>query len=196
MNGRATVIRWSLLAGLACLLATASARAATNPSMCTNDIDCVATPKCGGEVCDYNRAPAFTCKAAGTDPMGSDGWCDPAHGNADCKCASLGAVCNGTYCTFTLPSQAPSGGAGSGGGSAGTTGSAGATGSAGTTGSAGATGSAGTKGSTGSAGTTGTSGGGGGGCSLAGSSPLGGSFAFAAAGMVGALIRRRPRGRV
>jgi MYXO-CTERM domain-containing protein len=173
MNARATMVRWSFLAGLACLLAAGKARATS----CVNDIDCPGNAACGGDVCNYATGVP-TCAPAGTGAKGQDGWCDSTHGNADCKCASLGATCTSmaVFCTFTKPSDAPSGGAGSSG-SAGTTGSAGSTGSAGTTG------------------TSGTSGGGGGGCSVAGSGSSGGMLAFAAVGLVVASIRRRRRAR-
>ena len=93
----------TILVGIAAvvgLLAAGSARAATNPVPCANDIDCVATPGCGGEVCRYAGDHPFTCQPAGTDPKGMDGWC--TH-DSDCKCHDQGAVCvNATYCTFTL----------------------------------------------------------------------------------------------
>jgi MYXO-CTERM domain-containing protein len=128
MTTRATTTKAIFLAGLLSLGLAGGARAATNPASCVNDIQCVATPNCGGEVCDFNRTPTMTCKAAGTDPKGADGWCTV---DSDCKCFSLGARCVSPYCTFTLPSQAPDAG------SAGTGGSAGSGGSGGTTSSGG-----------------------------------------------------------
>jgi MYXO-CTERM domain-containing protein len=91
---------------------TAPARAAG--TTCVNDIDCKANGiACGTDVCDYTKGA--TCGPAGLSTKGSDGWCDPSHGDADCKCKSLGAKCMGVYCTFTTP---PAGGSGSGSGSA------------------------------------------------------------------------------
>jgi MYXO-CTERM domain-containing protein len=114
----------SLAFSLVSLLASPGrAAAASNPSSCLNDVDCVATPQCGGDVCDYNHAPTMTCKAAGTDPKGADGWCTV---DTDCKCYALGARCVGAvYCSFTLPSQAPDAGATGTGGTTGTTGGGG-----------------------------------------------------------------------
>jgi hypothetical protein len=110
------------------ICAAATARAQTNPASCTNDIDCAATPSCGGDVCDWVAAPTMTCKPAGTQPKGTDGWCMV---NSDCKCAAIGATCNTAFsCTFTRPCDAPGmsgcGAAGSGaGGSTGTAGTGG-----------------------------------------------------------------------
>jgi hypothetical protein len=119
------MIRFSFLVGFACLLAAGSARAQT----CANDIDCKANAACGGEVCDYNHSPTMTCKAAGTDPKGADGWCTV---DTDCKCHAQGATCVYPYCTFTTPAEA-----GDGGTSTGTAGSGGSTGSAGSSGGGG-----------------------------------------------------------
>jgi hypothetical protein len=151
-----TTKKWSVLAGLGVLLVAGGAQAATDPTTCANDIDCVATPQCGGEVCPYTGAHPFTCQPAGTGPAGMDGWCTV---DTDCKCHSLGATCANSFCTFTKP---PSGSGGSSGG-AGTAGSAGETGSAGksgagTAGSTGETGSAGKSGTGGSPGNAGASG--------------------------------------
>jgi MYXO-CTERM domain-containing protein len=102
MNGFAkTARKMALLVGVACLFSAGGARAATNPASCTNDKDCVATPECGGDVCDWNHSPIMTCKAAGADPAGSDGWCSV---DTDCKCYAQGARCVSPYCTFTKPS--------------------------------------------------------------------------------------------
>jgi hypothetical protein len=66
---------WMLLTGLACLLAAGTAVAQSNPAGCTNDIDCVATPQCGGDICDWNnQASPMKCRAAGSYPAGMDGW--------------------------------------------------------------------------------------------------------------------------
>ncbi len=201
MSASANRFRWSCLgpflgsclAGLVCLLVAGSARAASNPATCINDIDCAATPTCGGDVCDYVTAPIQTCKAAGSQPKGSDGWCTV---DSDCKCAALGAKCNIVNCTFTKASDAPSGSAGKGGGSGGGSGSAGTSGSGGSS-------SAGTGGSStgGSKGTDGSSTGGtgssssGGGCSVAGPISPSWSIAFGAVGLLAVLKRRRARRR-
>ncbi|HVY41205.1 MAG TPA: JDVT-CTERM domain-containing protein [Polyangia bacterium] len=186
MNGRAMTIRWSIrwsiLAALGCVLAAGSARAATS---CVNDVDCP-NPACGGEVCDYIADPVLTCKPAGTQPKGSDGWCTT---DADCKCRSLGATCVSSFCTFTKPSDAPSGG----GGHSGTAGSTGAAGSSATgTGGAPATGTGGSA----AAGHTGsTDGGSSGGCSVAGSSAPATWFALSVLGGLVVAVRRRRRAR-
>jgi hypothetical protein len=55
-------------------------------------------------VCQW---PAHACVAAGTDPQGSDGWCNV---DAECKCLAQGATCDTTtfHCTVTLAmSSAP-----------------------------------------------------------------------------------------
>jgi uncharacterized membrane protein YgcG len=169
------MIRWSFLAGLAYLLAVGSARAAPNPTSCQNDIDCVATPQCGGDVCTYGVT--MSCTPAGTAAKGSDGWCTA---DTDCKCYAQGARCAAPYCTFTKLSDAPDAGSDTGsGGSGGTTGNAG---------SGGRTGSAGGGGSN-------SSGGGNSGCSLAGSAPLGGSLSLGTLGLAVAMLRRRARRR-
>jgi len=199
MSASANRFRWSFLgpflgsclAGLVCLLAAGSARAASNPASCTNDIDCVATPTCGGDVCNYNAGQ--TCTAAGSAPKGQDGWCAQ---DSDCKCAAQGAKCVFVYCTFTKPSDAPgSGSAGKGGGSGGGSGSAGTSGSGGSsssgTGGSGTGGSKGTDG--GGTGPTGSSSGGG--CSVAGPISSSWSIAFGAVGLLAALRRRRARRR-
>jgi hypothetical protein len=182
----AIAIRCSVLAGLVCLLASGGARAQS----CLNDIDCPDTA-CGGQVCDYTTGTP-TCKAAGSQPKGMDGWCSQ---DSDCKCASLGAKCSSlVYCTFTLPSQAPGANGGHGGGAAGASGATGGTaGSAGTSGAAGAsapgTGGAGTAGHAG-----GGDGGSSGGCSIAGASKLGdalGCTLLASLGLAAAIFRRR-----
>jgi hypothetical protein len=70
---------------------------ARNPTSCVNDIDCVATPACGGEVCSYYSG-APSCQPAGQQPTGTDGWCTT---DTDCKCFAQGAKCIGVFCTFT-----------------------------------------------------------------------------------------------
>ena len=57
-----------LLTGLVCLFAAGTAAAQTNPATCMNDDDCVATPACGGDVCDWSVVGQMTCKAAGIAP--------------------------------------------------------------------------------------------------------------------------------
>jgi MYXO-CTERM domain-containing protein len=65
---------------------------------CDHDTQCAGS-QCGGQVCQW---PAHRCVNAGTDPSGSDGWCNT---DADCKCASQGATCNTAtfHCSTTLP---------------------------------------------------------------------------------------------
>ncbi len=173
MNGRAISIKWSILAALGCVLATAGNARAD----CVNDIDCP-NPACGGEICDYVGNPAFTCKAAGSQPAGMDGWCSK---DSDCKCASMGAKCANSFCTFTKPSDAPSGG----GGKSGTGGTTGAAGS-------GATGTGGTA----AAGHTGsTDGGSSGGCNVAGSAAPTSLLALSVLGGLVIAVRRRRRAR-
>ena len=165
---------------LSCLMVWAfffgpnAAIAANNPTSCTNDIDCVATPQCGGDVCTYTASGSMTCTPAGTGPKGADGWCTV---DTDCKCYAQGARCNVVYCTFTTPSNSIDG-------------SAGETGNKGETGS----GDAGREGNTGGTSATG-SGGGGGGCDVAGhGSPLDGWPGVAAlAPLVVTRYRRRRR---
>jgi hypothetical protein len=160
------------LAAVMTVAGSGLAGAAPNPTSCDNDIDCVANPACGGDVCNW---PAHKCEAAGSQPD-ADGWCSA---DSDCKCKGMGATCKDFFCTFTKP---PTGGAGTGGG-AGTTGAAG-------TGSAGTGGGAGTGGSSSSSS---------GGCSVAPSSTSGlgagvGVGVFVGLGLVvGRLVRRRRR---
>lgn len=125
MSAGATVVRWSVLAGLAGLLVAGRADAAPTP--CQVDLDCP-NAACGGEVCVHSSGlsmcvPANTSGASGTN----DGWCASSAGaevNSNCKCAGMGATCAGFFCTFTIPP---------GGGTAGTTGTGGTgTGTAGT----------------------------------------------------------------
>jgi len=80
------------------------AQAAASPDLsvatsCDHDTQCPGTT-CGGQVCQW--AAVHACVAAGTDPQGSDGWCNS---DAECKCKSEGATCNLTtlHCTATLP---------------------------------------------------------------------------------------------
>ena len=56
------------------LFGATPAQAQSNPATCENDDDCVATPQCGGDVCDWSMLP-HSCKPAGTGTKGADGWC-------------------------------------------------------------------------------------------------------------------------
>ena len=163
-------MNWMLLAGLLSLFTAGTAAAQGNPASCVNDDDCVATPACGGDVCDWaTQVGSMTCKPAGAYPKGSDGWWTTTD---DCKCRAMGATCVNFFCTFTRPCDAP-----------------GAAGCA--TGGTGGTGT----GAGGSTGTAGTSGGGssdGGGCSVAAAAPIGASTLLVALGLL-ALSRRRKR---
>jgi MYXO-CTERM domain-containing protein len=163
--------KWMLLTGLFCLFAAGTAAAQANPPTCTNDDDCIATPECGGDICDWsNLAAGMHCKPAGVGPKGQDGWCTT---DDDCKCKAMGATCVGAYCTFTRPCDAP-----------GQTGCAagGASGSAGSTGSGG---------STGAGGAGGSGGGDSGGCSIAATAPAGASVLLAGLGLLVFARRRR-----
>jgi len=174
---RAAKVRWTLLAGLVGLLAAGRAYAQTT---CDTDLDCP-DPACGGQVCQKSSGGS-QCVAANTSGASgtNDGWCNGD--DTKCKCHSLGATCNGFFCTFTIPPDGgASGGSGGGGGTGGSTG----TGGSGTGGSGTAKG--------GSGGGTGGSGGGGGGCSVAGdASALGSAGATL---LVAALVVRRRRRR-
>ena len=178
MSARAAVFRWSVLsvlAGLAGLLAAGRAHAAPTP--CKVDLDCP-NAACGGEVCVHSSGlsmcvPAHTSGASGIN----DGWCASPDGGAEvdsnCKCASMGATCEGFFCSFTIP---PGGGTG---GSTGTGGSGTGTGGSGT-----------------GSGGTGTGGGGGGdGCSIAAAPAFGGAGAGAGLALLAAVLRRRRRAR-
>jgi MYXO-CTERM domain-containing protein len=169
MNAGAKLLHSLVIAGVLLLAGAGAARAASNPATCTNDVDCVATPACGGDVCDYNAA--MTCKPAGTAAKGSDGWCTV---DTDCKCMGQGAKCTAPYCTFTKASDAPASGA------AGSTGTAGS-GAGGTTGAAGSGTDGGTKPASSS------------GCSVASSTSGGFGALVGLALVVGRLVRRRRR---
>jgi len=153
--------KWMLLAGLVSMLAAGTAAAQSNPASCQNDDDCVATPQCGGDVCEW---PAQVCKPAGSAAKGADGWCTDS---SDCKCAGMGATCVGAYCSFTRACDAPGG-----------------TGCA-----TGGTGGGG--GSTGTAGTSGGGSSDGGGCSVGATAPAAGSALIVALGLLGFSRRRR-----
>jgi MYXO-CTERM domain-containing protein len=155
--------KWMLLTGLVSMLAAGTAAAQSNPTSCDNDDDCIATPACGGDVCEW---PAHVCKPAGSAAKGADGWCTTT---ADCKCMGMGATCEGVYCSFTRACDAP-----------GQTCATGGTG-----------GSTGAGGSTGTAGTSGGGSSDGGGCSVAATAPAAGSALIVALGLIGFSRRRR-----
>ena len=165
MSSSAKKLGCYLIAGL-CLLVSGRAFAAANPTTCKNDIDCVATPGCGGEVCNFGVTPPV-CAPAGTGAKGSDGWCTA---DTDCKCKAQGATCKTVYCSFTKASDAPAGAGGASGGG-------------------GASGSAGAPGADAGSSSSSSSG-----CSLAGGSPAGLSV-VAGLGLIGLAIRRRARRR-
>ncbi len=54
-------MNWMLLAGLLCLFTAGTAVAQSNPATCVNDDDCVATPACGGDVCDWSDISNRRC---------------------------------------------------------------------------------------------------------------------------------------
>lgn len=129
MSVDAAKVRWSVLAVFVGLLVAGNAQAQT--TTCNTDKDCPGT-ECGGQVC-HKSSGVSTCVDANTAGLSGfdDGWCSD-NGTAvdsNCKCASLGATCNGLSCTFTVP---PDGGAGGSSGSGGTGGSAGGAGGTGT----------------------------------------------------------------
>src|SRR5258708_1321516 len=163
MSSSGKKLGW-LIAGFCVLL---SGRVfAANPATCMNDIDCVATPQCGGDVCNFGVTP-HVCAPAGTGSKGSDGWCTT---DADCKCKAQGATCKIVYCSFTKASDAPAGAGGASGGGGG-------------------------KGGTGGCRTDGgTSGGSSGGCALAGGAP-GALGLIGGIGLVALAIRRARRRR-
>jgi hypothetical protein len=146
------------------MVAPARTWAAANPATCVNDIDCIATPACGGDVCTY--AGSQTCTPAGTGDKGSDGWCTQ---DSDCKCFAEGARCpDHIFCTFTKPGDAPGAGAGGKGGGSGVAGTSGGTGGA----------AGGTHGAAADAGAPSSSNSGsGGGCNVAGERPAAGAHA-------------------
>jgi MYXO-CTERM domain-containing protein len=165
--------QWTLLIGLCTLMLAGTAAAASNPATCTNDDDCVATPQCGGDVCDWNDSTAgMKCKPAGSYPKLMDGWCTT---DDDCKCKDMGATCDGATlrCTFTRPCDAPSAGGCNTGGSSGTGGSTG-------TGGSGATGTGGTGGGNSDSG----------GCSVSGGATADWSLLLAGLGLLFASRRR------
>ena len=161
--------KWMLLTAITCLFAAGTASAQSNPATCVNDIDCIATPQCGGDICDWsNIAAGMHCKPAGSQPKGQDGWCTT---DADCKCKDMGATCVAAFCTFTRPCDAPRAGGCAAGGSTGTGGSGGSS----------ATGTAGTSGG----------GGGGGGCSIGATAPTASSVLLVALSLLFVSRRRR-----
>ena len=72
------------------MLAGAFAARSASAQSCVNDIDCTANPACGGDVCDWVVTPLMTCKPAGGQTTGHDGWCMV---DSDCKCHAQGATC-------------------------------------------------------------------------------------------------------
>src|SRR5947209_1641679 len=92
--------------GVLGLLLAATSVSHVARAACLNDVDCPDT-QCGGQVCDWTTLPQ-TCKPAGTQPQGTDGWCTA---DTDCKCKSEGATCVNSQCTRTLPKSAGNGGA-------------------------------------------------------------------------------------
>ena len=150
-------------------------RAAGNPASCDNDIDCVATPECGGDVCTYSATGSPACTPAGTGASGQDGWCTS---DTDCKCYAQGALCKGVYCTFTKPPPSLSDG---GAGAAGRGGAGGAVGHAGE--------------GDGQPGEGGSSANGGGGCSTSGGLHPGGWSAIVLLGLSATFWRGRRRRR-
>ena len=179
MNAGAKMFRSLMLAGILIAAATSVARAAgVDKDPCVNDIDCAATPQCGGEVCDFIGTQK--CIAATGAPQ--TGWCTVS---TDCKCMAQGAVCNAPYCSFTTPQA--SGTAGASGGTAGTAGAAGSGGSTSAGGSGGS--STGTAGAGGTAPKSSSSGG----CSIASSTSGGFATLLGLALVAGGLVRRRRR---
>jgi hypothetical protein len=169
-------ISLSFVVALALWGGSGEALAASNPASCDNDIDCVATPDCGGDVCTYSATGSPVCTPAGTGANGQDGWCTS---DSDCKCYAQGAKCKGVYCTFTKPPTAtPDAGSGV----------AGRSGTGGEAGHAAAGGAGG-----GQAGEGGSSANIGGGCSAAGRFPGGGWSAFALLGLCAGFRRGRRR---
>jgi hypothetical protein len=119
MSSSGKKLGW-LIAGL-CLVLSGRTFAAANPATCENDIDCMATPQCGGDVCNFGVTP-HVCAPAGTGSKGMDGWCTT---DSDCKCKAQGATCKIVYCSFTKASDAPAGTGGAAGGTGGSSGGSG-----------------------------------------------------------------------
>ncbi len=129
---------------------TRSAHAAA--MACLNDIDCTTGgTACGSDVCTYTATGSPSCTSAGTAAQGMDGWCSA---DTDCKCHGLGATCNMTYCTFTIPPDAGSAASSGAAGTSGATGTSGA-GTSGNSVASGATVSSGAGGTTGAESTSG-----------------------------------------
>lgn len=177
MNAGSKMLRSLTLAGIVAGFVTFAgpAQAVDNPASCTNDVDCIADPACGGSLCDWDSG--LICKPSGTP---NKGWC---MADTDCKCHSTGATCDLTihHCSKTTAS------AGTAGASGGTAGASGGTAGAGTAGASGGT--AGTSGSAGAAPAPSS-----GGCSVASSATSGGLAALVGLALVaGRLVRRRRR---
>jgi hypothetical protein len=92
-------IHLSLAVVFALLCGSGEVRAANNPTSCDNNIDRVATPECGGDVCTYSAKKSPACTPAGTGANGQDGWYTSG---TDCRCYAQGARCEGV---FSAPSR-------------------------------------------------------------------------------------------
>lgn len=81
-------------------MAAASTDDMSSAIECDHDTQCP-NAACGGQVCRWTNT-SQSCVAAGTDPQGTDGWCN---NDDECKCKGEGATCNLTtlHCTATLP---------------------------------------------------------------------------------------------
>jgi len=66
MRVRVRAIHLPFVVAFALLCGSGEVRAAGNPVSCDNDIDCVATPECGGDVCTYSATGLPACTPAGT----------------------------------------------------------------------------------------------------------------------------------
>ena len=119
MKARAAAVRFSVLFGLACLLA--ASRAQAQAPACDVDKDCPGNAACGGDDCVKSSGGALCTPPDPIISGFSDGFC---RADDDCKCKSLGATCVGFYCSYTVPPTG-TGTGGSGTGSAGTSGGGG-----------------------------------------------------------------------
>ena len=97
--------RCAVLLGTAFWMFIGLADAATNPPTCVNDVDCIATPQCGGDVCDHNTDAGMpVCVPASTPGLRGNpvaGWCTK---DSDCKCfKTQGSTCMSNQCWMTMP---------------------------------------------------------------------------------------------